>query len=217
MPAAEIQADDPQADEPQADEIRATEPQAADVPLLAAQAAIWYAQSLDPASPAYNTGDAVEIAGPLDEDAFETALRQAVDEAEALGAVVVTAPDGTPRQRLHPDRRWPLHRLDLRAAHDPAAEAEAWMRADLARPADLTTGPLFTQALIRLADDRHLWYRRIHHLAVDAYALTLLGERVAALYTAHAAGIESDPSPFASLAEAAAEEAAYRLGEEYLA
>ncbi|MFF0408961.1 amino acid adenylation domain-containing protein [Kitasatospora sp. NPDC004745] len=193
----------------------AVDTQAADVPLLAAQAAIWYAQALDPDSSAYNTGDAVEITGLLDEDLFEESLRQAVDEAEALSAVVVTGPDGTPRQRLSPGPRWPLHRLDLRAAHDPDAEAEAWMRADLARPADLTRGPLFTQALIRLADDRTWWYRRIHHLAVDAYALTLLGERVAELYTAHATATEPAARPFADLAEAAAEEAAYRDGEEY--
>ncbi|MBD0672654.1 condensation domain-containing protein, partial [Streptomyces sp. CBMA156] len=84
MPAVETQIADSQTD---------------DIPLLAAQAAIWYAQALDPASPVYNTGDAVEITGPLDEDRFEQALRQAVAEADALSAVVVTGPDGTPRQR----------------------------------------------------------------------------------------------------------------------
>ncbi|MFF2141522.1 amino acid adenylation domain-containing protein [Kitasatospora sp. NPDC058190] len=222
MPAAETQAAETQTLATQADELRADEPRAGatqpvDIPLLAAQAAIWYAQSLDPASPVYNTGDAVEIAGPLDEEAFEAALRRTVAEAEALGAVVVTGSDGTPRQRLRPGHRWPLHHLDLRAAHDPDAEAEAWMRADLARPVDLATGPLFTHALIRLADERHLWYRRIHHLAVDAYALTLLGERVAAHYTALVTGVEPGPSPFAALAETVAEEAAYRDGEEYRA
>ncbi|WP_224285158.1 condensation domain-containing protein, partial [Streptomyces sp. LS1784] len=196
-------------------ETQIADSQTADIPLLAAQAAIWYAQALDPASPVYNTGDAVEITGPLDEDRFEQALRQTVDEAQALSAVVVTGPDGTPRQRLRPGRSWPLHHLDLRAAADPAAEAEAWMRADLARPADLAEGPLFTHALIRLTGDRRLWYRRIHHLAVDAYALTLLGDRVAALYAARATGAEPAPSPFAGLAEAAAEEAAYRGSAEY--
>ncbi|MEU4118568.1 amino acid adenylation domain-containing protein [Kitasatospora sp. NPDC028055] len=210
MPAVETQPVDQQ---PVDQEPTGARP--ADVPLLAAQAAVWYAQSLDPASPVYNTGDAVEITGPLDEESFEAALRQTVDEAEVLGAVVVTGPDGTPHQRLNPGHRWPLHRLDLRAAEDPSAEAEAWMRADLARPADLTTGPLFTQALIRLADDHRIWYRRIHHLAVDAYALTLLGDRVAAHYTARTTGTDPGPSPFARLAEAAAEEAAYRAGEDY--
>ncbi|WP_078588342.1 MULTISPECIES: amino acid adenylation domain-containing protein [Streptomyces] len=212
----------------QTGDTQAVEPQAVDVPLLAAQAAIWYAQALDPASPVYNTGDAVEITGPLDEDRFERALRQAVEEAEALSAVVVTGPDGAPRQRLTPGRPWPLHRLDLRAeapaatdpegaeaANAPEAAAETWMRADLARPVDLAQGPLFTHALIRLADDRWLWYRRIHHLAVDAYALTLLGERVAELYRAHTTGAEPAPTPFGRLADTAAEEAAYLDGEDY--
>ncbi|MEU6234713.1 amino acid adenylation domain-containing protein [Kitasatospora sp. NPDC047058] len=192
-------------------------PAAADVPLLATQAAIWYAQALDPDSPVYNTGDAVEITGPLDADLFEAALRQAVGEAEALSAVVTAGEDGAPRQQLRPGHAWPLHRLDLCAAEDPDAEAEAWMRADLARPVDLATGPLFTQALIRLADDRHCWYQRVHHLAVDAYALTLLGGRVAELYTAHVSGEQPAGRSFATPAEAAAEEAAYREGPDYAA
>ncbi|MFE4393979.1 MULTISPECIES: amino acid adenylation domain-containing protein [Streptomycetaceae] len=220
MPAVETQIADSQTVDSQIADSRAAhsrtvDGQAADVPLLAAQAAIWYAQALDPDSPVYNTGDAVEITGPLDDERFEQALRQAVEEAQALSAVVVTDPDGTPRQRLSPGRHWPLHRLDLRAAEDPAAEAEAWMRADLARPADLAEGPLFTHALIRLTGDRRLWYRRIHHLAVDAYALTLLGDRVAALYTALVTGTDPAPNPFAGLAEAAAEEAAYRESAQY--
>ncbi|MEV6973095.1 amino acid adenylation domain-containing protein [Kitasatospora sp. NPDC093806] len=200
-------------------------PAAADVPLLATQAAIWYAQALDPDSPVYNTGDAVDITGPLDADLFEGALRQAVGEADALHAVVVAedtesvteAETAAPRQRLTPGRPWPLHRLDLRADADPEAAAEAWMRADLARPVDLAEGPLFTQALIRLADDRHRWYQRVHHLAVDAYALTLLAGRVAELYTAHATGTRPTERTFATPAEVAAEEAAYRQGEDHRA
>ncbi|MFJ4096484.1 amino acid adenylation domain-containing protein [Kitasatospora sp. NPDC089913] len=203
-------------------------PAAADVPLLATQAAIWYAQALDPDSPVYNTGDAVEITGPLDAGLFESALRRTVDEADALSAVVVAQdpadPEGTgadadpaPRQRLLPGRPWTLHHLDLSAEADPEAAAEAWMRADLARPVDLAEGPLFTQALVRLAEDRHWWYQRVHHLAVDAYALTLLTGRVAELYTALAAGTRPSDRTFATPAEVAAEEAAYRAGAEHAA
>ncbi|MFD8318723.1 amino acid adenylation domain-containing protein [Kitasatospora purpeofusca] len=198
-------------------------PAATDVPLLATQAAIWYAQALDPDSPVYNTGDAVEITGPLDAALFESALRRTVDEADALSAVVVAEDpdtedaDPAPRQRLAPGRPWTLHHLDLRAEVDPEAAAEAWMRADLARPVDLAEGPLFTQALIRLAEDRHWWYQRVHHLAVDAYALTLLTGRVAELYTALTAGTRPTDRTFATPAEVAAEEAAYRAGPEHAA
>lgn len=190
-------------------------------PLLAAQAGILYAQALAPADPGYNTGDRVEIRGPLDPDLFERALRQAVGEAETLRLLVATSPDGTPVQRVPADREhspgtpYPLHRLDLRAAADPRAEAEAWMRADLARPVDLAAGPLVTHALIRIADDCHWWYQRVHHIAVDAYALTLIGRRVADLHTALAAHAEPAPNPFGTLRELVAEEADYRSGDAY--
>ncbi|MEU7137767.1 amino acid adenylation domain-containing protein [Streptomyces sp. NPDC046261] len=189
------------------------ETSAAELPLLAAQSGILYAQALAPDNPVYNTGDCVEINGPLDEELFERALRQTVHEAETL-ALVATAGD-PPAQRVESGRQWPLHRLDLRTADRPADEAETWMRADLDRPVDLTEGALVTQALIRLADDRYWWYQRVHHFAVDAYALTLIGRRAAEIYTALAAGTEPAPNPFGTLRELVDDEAEYTAGERH--
>ncbi|MGK5628531.1 condensation domain-containing protein, partial [Streptomyces sp. URMC 123] len=188
------------------------------LPLLPAQAGIWYAQALDPTSPAYNTGDSVEIHGRLDEDRFEEALRRAVAEAETLNAVV-TVVDGRPLQRVETDRPWPLHRFDLRDTSGsdagPRTRAEAWMRAELARPVDPTRDRLVTQALFRVADDIHLWYQGVHHLAVDAYALTLVHRRVAEIYAALVAGRPVPPRTFGTLDELVADEAAYRAGERH--
>ncbi|MBT2383977.1 non-ribosomal peptide synthetase [Streptomyces sp. ISL-11] len=184
------------------------------LPLLAAQAGILYAQELAPDSPVYNTGDRVEIQGPLDEERFERALRRTAGEAESLGLLVTAgAGDAPPAQRVSAGPS-ALRRIDLRTAADPRAEAAAWTRADLARPVDLTRGPLVTQALLRLADDRYWWYQRVHHFAVDAYALTLIGRRVAEVYTALAAGEEPAPNPFGTLRELADDEAAYLAGEQ---
>ncbi|MEV5241044.1 amino acid adenylation domain-containing protein [Streptomyces cinnamoneus] len=187
----------------------------AELPLLGAQSGILYAQALAPDNPVYNTGDCVEINGPLDAELFERALRHTTREAETL-ALRATAGD-PPAQRVEADVERPLHRLDLREAPDPAGEAEAWMRADLDRPVDLTEGPLVTQALIRLADDRHWWYQRVHHFAVDAYALTLVGRRVAEVYTALATGADPTPNPFGTLRELVDDEAEYTTGERHAA
>ncbi|SPE63027.1 Dimodular nonribosomal peptide synthase [Streptomyces netropsis] len=200
----------------------------AELPLLAAQSGILYAQVLDPGNPVYNTGDCVEIDGNLDEELFERALRQTVDEAQTLSLIVVSEQDGSgtagasagdtaPTQRVGTGREWPLHRLDLRAADAPLEEADAWMRADLARPVDLTEGPLVTQALIRVADDRYHWYQRVHHFAVDAYALTLIGRRVAELYTALATGEEPSENPFGTIRELVEDEAEYTASERHTA
>ncbi|MFJ2772020.1 amino acid adenylation domain-containing protein [Streptomyces sp. NPDC087300] len=190
------------------------------LPLLAAQAGILYAQQLAPLSTALNTADRVELQGPLDEVLFETALLRTVAEAETLALRVTEDAEGNPWQTVDPEAApVRLHRLDVRAEPDPEAAADAWMRADLARAVDLTgergTGGLVTQALIRVADDRHWWYQRVHHFAVDAYALHLIGARVAELYTALAARQEPPARQFAPLAELTGEETRYLGSEQY--
>ncbi|WP_170116697.1 condensation domain-containing protein [Streptomyces albireticuli] len=184
-------------------------PADAELPLLAAQAGILYAQELAPDNPVYNTGDRVEITGPLDEELFARALRRTAREAETLSLLATPGGADTPPAQRLTGTETELHRVDLRDAADPRAEAERWMREDLDRPVDLTRGPLVTQALLRLADERYWWYQRVHHFAVDAYALTLIGRRTAEIYTALAAGEEPSDNPFGTLRELVADEAEY--------
>src|SRR4029453_5913350 len=118
-----------------------------------AQLGIWFAQTIDPSSPAYNLAEYLEIAGFVDATLFETALRQVVDETEALRVFFVKGADG-PAQIIGPSPDWSLSRVDVSDAPDPQAAAEQWMRTDLARPGDLIDGPLFTYALFKAAPDR---------------------------------------------------------------
>ncbi|WP_194963238.1 non-ribosomal peptide synthetase, partial [Streptomyces eurocidicus] len=76
-----------------------------------------------------------------------------------------------------------VRHVDLRGEPDPEAAADAWAAAERDRPADLAHGPLFAQALLRLADDRVRWYQRYHHLATDAAGVVHLTRRAGALYT----------------------------------
>ncbi|MGW7090828.1 amino acid adenylation domain-containing protein [Streptomyces sp. NPDC054874] len=182
------------------------------LPLLTAQSGIYYAHRLAPRGTELNTADCVEIDGPLDADLFVEALGRTVGEAETL-ALRVSEADGVPVQRIAPAARPVVHRLEL-----TEDRAEAWMREDLARPVDLAAdGALMTQALIRVGEGRHRWYQRVHHIAVDAYALSLIGQRVAELYRALAAGQPLPEGRFAPLSELTEQEASYLAGEEYAA
>ncbi|MBW7462243.1 hypothetical protein K0U00_50150, partial [Paenibacillus sepulcri] len=96
-------------------------------PLSGAQSGIWFAQQLDPENPIYNTGEWVEIHGPVDTACFEAALRQAVGEAESLHARFGEDRDG-PWQIIDPSSDWPLHRIDVSAEPNPREAAEAWMK-----------------------------------------------------------------------------------------
>ncbi|GAA3486658.1 amino acid adenylation domain-containing protein [Streptomyces cremeus] len=182
--------------------------------LTAAQSGMWFAQALDPGSPAQNTAECLEIHGPVDPDVFARTLRQVAAEADSLRVRIVEGADG-PRQSEIPDLGLPLHVADLRACANPDSAAYAWMHADLAEPFDLAAGPLFAHALFRVGDDRWLWYQRVHHIVMDGFGYSLLARRTAEVYTALASGRTPPDSPFGRLADLVDEDAGYRASETY--
>nr|DAB41479.1 TPA_exp: nonribosomal peptide synthetase [Streptomyces sp. CNB091] len=159
------------------------------LPLSAAQAGVWFAQQLDVDSPAYTAGDCVDLHGPLDTALFGQAVDRAVASAQAARTRVVVTADG-PRQEVAVRAGEPVTRVvDLRGEADPAASAEALLRAEVARPFDLASGePLLRSTLVRTADDRHLWCHLYHHIALDGFAVWLMARQVAAEYTALVSG-----------------------------
>ncbi|MDX3746442.1 amino acid adenylation domain-containing protein [Streptomyces sp. AK08-02] len=179
-------------------------------PLLAAQEGIWTGQQLDADSPAYNTAEYVRIDGPVDTAVLDTALHHVVAGTEALNVTFVTDDTGRPWQVDTPAGDWCTHIADLTAEPDPQAAALAWMDQDMARPVDLTRGPVFGHALLRTGREQYLWYHRVHHIALDGFGLSLVARRVAQVYTALTAGEPVPDSGFGTLESVRAEELAYR-------
>ncbi|WP_187280099.1 non-ribosomal peptide synthetase [Streptomyces sp. IB2014 016-6] len=163
------------------------------VPLTSAQRGIWLGDRL--AGPGrYHVGLSMDIMGPLDPDLFERAFGAAVAETAPLRARFTVDDDGGPGQWDGPLPQWTVTHADLRAEPTPAVAAMAWMRADVARPFDLGTGPPFRTALLRLADDRFCWYIACHHLVLDGLGSALLARRVGRLYAALERGERPTPA-----------------------
>jgi enterobactin synthetase component F len=178
-------------------------------PLTEAQAGLWYAQRLDAANPIFNTGQYLDLRGPLDLVAFADAVNGMVAEADAL-ALRIDDAGGAPVQRLDESRRPWLAVIDL--TNEPDAEHAAL--ADMARDMAAPRGPGAPQALAAerlyvLGPRRHLWYQRAHHLVVDAFGTDLLVRRVANLYAAALGQGMPGPS-LTRLGVVLAEDAAYR-------
>ncbi|SFR12498.1 non-ribosomal peptide synthetase [Poseidonocella sedimentorum] len=181
--------------------------------LLEAQEGLWLAQQLAPANPLFNTGQFIALDGPLDLDAFTAAHAEAMAEAEAL-RLRIQSVGGAPRQSL--DGEVPaLEVVDLTGDPDGEAAARRDMDRDSAAPTDPARDPLAAFRLYRLSPTRHLWYERIHHLAIDGFGMVLLTNRVAALYSARM-GQSAGPAlaPYSAALEA---DRAYRAGEKHAA
>ncbi len=184
-------------------------------PLSGAQSGIWYAQQLDLENPVYNAGEYVEINGPIDPARFEAALRQAVKEAESLHVRFGEDQDG-PWQVICPPSDFHLHFIDVSHVKKPREAAERWMNNDLLQPVDLKKGPLFCQALFRVAPDCFFWYQRIHHVVMDGFGFSLITRRVAEIYSALANDLAYDKGSFNSLRLVIEEDIAYRSSEKFV-
>lgn len=173
------------------------------LPLTAAQRAIWTLCQADPRTVLWNLGGYLEVRGELRLSRFAAAVRRAARENEAIRVRFVETTEG-PRQVVSDDPAEPVAVIDLRDVRDQRAEAERLMWLALEQPMCLTGAPLCEDTLFRLRGNRYFWFRKVHHLVLDGYGSVLMGRRIAALYAGNPA-----PDGFASLRETLADEAVY--------
>ncbi|WP_186174202.1 amino acid adenylation domain-containing protein [Burkholderia gladioli] len=163
-------------------------------PLTAAQREIWLDQAVHGDAPVYKIGGYTRIAGSVDAACFERAVNLLVARHDALRLVLVPGEDGEglPRQAVAKTLtvEVPLH--DFSAEPDPEAAAIAWARQRLAESFPLDGRPLFRFELARIDATNFLFTLNFHHLIVDGWAIGLLVDSLARIYSALAQGREPE-------------------------
>jgi amino acid adenylation domain-containing protein len=191
-------------------------PRGGDFPLSFAQRRLWFLQTLDPESAAYNMPGAFRLTGRLDAAALAGALREIARRHEALrttfhistgsvGCAVRTPPPsaaerahsapyvplvGEPIQRIAPEPALSLPLVDLEGLSVEVREVEARRLAEQEgrRPFDLEKDALLRTVLLRLEADEHLLTTTMNHVVGDGWSLGVLVREMVALYPALAAG-----------------------------
>ncbi|MBP2455951.1 amino acid adenylation domain-containing protein [Mycolicibacterium lutetiense] len=184
------------------------------LPVTRAQLDIWLAHDVAESGTEWLLGLFVKIAGALDRDALEWAIRRVVREAEPLRATFFEV-NGQVYQKVvdHPDVGLAFY--DLRSASDPVAEARD-MAASIQRTPMSFTGPLFRFALFQTRDDEHFLIACCHHIVLDGTGIALVGSRLASVYSAVCSGAPIPPPIFGSLADLIDDESTYEASREYL-
>jgi hypothetical protein len=156
-------------------------------PLTKAQFAIWVAQMLDPASPAYNIGEYIEISGVIDPELLRIAVKRVFDETDTLRLRFVDFGEG-PRQYVAQDEVLEVAYFDLSRDVNPRSAAEEWMRRDIESSSDLIHGPLHAFAIFKIDTNCFFYYHRYHHVVFDGFSVTLFARRVGERYASLVAG-----------------------------
>ncbi|AJC59851.1 MULTISPECIES: condensation domain-containing protein [Streptomyces] len=183
--------------------------------LTSAQTGVWVAQQLNPGDTSFTCTEYCDIAGPVDPDRFRAALCEVVAATPALRAGFDLGDEGLV-QHIDDTVDIPMHYLDLSRESDAYAAARCWMARHRENHGfDLTKGPLATWALFKAASDRFIWYRAVHHIAVDGLGHSLIASAVADSYTALSTGRRRRTAPVGTLRQVVEADIAYQRSDAF--
>jgi amino acid adenylation domain-containing protein len=177
-------------------------------PLTSPQRGVWFDQMLHPDSPLYNMAAYLQIDGFIDRNVFEAAIQLLIQQNDALRIVMRKGKD-LPQQEFLSSLTVPLDYLDLSHRQHPLEECLFWMREYIDRPFQLYDSPLFRFSLIKISEACYCWLHNYHHLIIDAYANSLLAQRLAKIYTALIRGQPVDAGPIYPYRDYIVEDLAY--------
>jgi glycopeptidolipid biosynthesis protein len=184
------------------------------LPLTRGQLDIWLAQEMGLVGTEWQLGLLGRIAGAVDRDQLQQAVRQAAREAEP-GRAAFFEVGGQVFQRAidYPDVE--LDFYDLIGSHDPAQTVRDISSAIQQTPMPLS-GALFKFVLFQTALDEFYLFACCHHIAMDGLGMALVSRRVAAIYSALVSGKPIPPAHFGSLQDLVDCESEYEASTDYL-
>ncbi|MGQ6623678.1 amino acid adenylation domain-containing protein [Serratia sp. IR-2025] len=168
-------------------------PRDAALPLSFAQQRLWFLTQLEGMSETYHIPLALSLRGELDLPAWRQSLDALYARHEALRSRFITV-EGQPQTHILPADALPLTVHDLRGQQDTQSRARQLAQHLAEAPFELSSGPLVRAALLRLADEEHLFLLTCHHIVSDGWSTGILLRELGVLYGAFRRG-EADPLP----------------------
>ncbi|NTY62682.1 amino acid adenylation domain-containing protein [Mycolicibacterium sphagni] len=184
------------------------------LPLTRAQLDIWLAHETGHQSGAeWQAGLLMKIDGELDLEVLEWTVRRVTQEAEPIRAAFFEE-DGQVYQRAidYPDIELEIY--DLSGSDDPTLAVQETALSIQRTPLPLT-GPLFRYAVFRTGPAELYTFACFHHIVIDAAGIGLVGNRIASVYSAVAAGEPIPPAFFGSLQDLVDCESEYEASDTY--
>jgi len=165
------------------------------LPLSFAQQRLWFLDQLEPDNAFYSMPQAIRLHGYLDTDVLARAFSSVVARHESLRTTFEST-DGTPRQVIHEAGPVPVELVDVSPDKDPATSARNLVADEIARPFDLSSGPLLRVTVLRLGATDHVLCLVMHHIVADGWSMGVFMSELNTLYRAFLA---DEPSPLPDL------------------
>ncbi|MEZ5039502.1 MAG: amino acid adenylation domain-containing protein [Saprospiraceae bacterium] len=161
--------------------------------LTQSQLMMWAGQELSPNAPLYNMVLAFTLHGAIQEKHFQAAFQALVDSSDAMRLVFLVE-DGLPKQHILPALPYAIEILDWSQQADALSGFNEWAEVRSQMPFDLSK-IAFDTVLIKLSEEKYIWYLNQHHLVTDAWTVSVLYEKMAVWYQMAIEGRLNEATP----------------------
>ena len=182
-------------------------------PLTRSQELFWTGQAFAGEVPLYNQAWRFDLRGTLDPDQFAAAFDQLVSRADVLRTVFSETTTEGVTQRVLDARPVALEQVDLSSSKSAEADADAWIDERSRRPFDLGRAT-YDAALLKLSDERWVFFFSQHHIVTDAWAVSVLFEALSDHLEALRADKPMPSEPLPPFRDFVAEENAFRASDD---
>ena len=162
--------------------------------LTKSQLSLWTSQKLHPNVPLNNVVHTFEISGPIKRDVFEAAFKRLIKETDVLRSVFSEI-DGIPYQSFQQSFEFELEMIDVYSSKIDIA-LDDWILNRAQNVLDISKR-VFDTALLKIEDDKYIWFLNMHHLITDGVTTSILYDRMSSNYSALLKGSLEilEPSP----------------------
>jgi non-ribosomal peptide synthetase component F/thioesterase domain-containing protein len=166
-------------------------------PITLNQQRFWILDQLMPGNPTLNMPIALRLDGLLRGDTIRRSLCELVRRHETL-RTTFSLSDGHPVQEIHPPSEVELTEIDLESLSESDRESriQTLLHEEAIRPFDLSKGPLFRTALVRLARNDHVLLLTMPHIVCDGWSNGIVVRELTSIYEAFSQDL---PSPLPEL------------------
>ncbi|OQP61100.1 hypothetical protein A3860_05110 [Niastella vici] len=167
-------------------------PEQTDYPLSSAQRRMWILSQSAAGCAAYHVPGIFTLKGQVDIHVLGRAFGSLIERHEILRTVFREGDDGEVRQVILPvlSTAFSISREDVRKLNDKENYVRQQIQQWLARPFDLSHGPLLRACIYHMEDDEWLLCCSMHHIVTDGWSKGIMIKEVLQLYHAGMNGIE---------------------------
>jgi amino acid adenylation domain-containing protein len=155
---------------------------------------MWTGQKLNPDKPIYNMVYTFDFKGKIEVEHFQNAFQKLIKQSDSLRTIFRES-NNEPRQIILPKLDFSLRLINFTDRNSADQDLKEWIEKRSQKVLDLTKCS-FDSVLIKITDQRFVWYLNQHHLTTDAHSSSIIYKQMLELYIRSVRDISEAIPPF---------------------